>query len=970
MTRHNFVLPLILSLVVGLPPASGQPVPLSSLDLTNVIVGWGSPQANRSVDGNPLRIAGRTYDSGVGVHAASHIRVQLGLKAESFHAWVGLDDEKTIGTVNFQVAVDGTTVWTSGRMKAGDAAREVRVPLTGAKQLDLIVDDGGDNINHDHADWASAVIQADEIAIIRTVPVLTEKRFPHPDRIRYDGHCMQLEGRDVFIYSAAFHYFRCPRELWRARFQAIREAGFNTVETYTPWNWHEREMPTNPTDTSKLDLTELEAWLDMAQDEFGLYTIVRPGPFICAEWAGGGYPRWLAKFGPGGGGLWLRGGDDTHIAWCLHWYDAVCKLFAREQITNKPRGAKGIILVQIENEYNAHGCDGKVKFLQALYDAVVRAGVDVPVFTCLTSECRNSRDGKLSQVFDCDNYYVGLTEAPGCAHRMAALRGQQPNAPGFVTELQGGWFSTIGGSPSETSHSDARHFNAIHWMSLLGGATGLNPYMFSGGTHFGNWGSRGQTTTYDYNAAIREWGSRSPKYAVAQGVARFIRENEAQLVRAEGGPCALQGAPKSLFGGVRISPDGTRFVFLHHTDPAKPAAGKVTLVPGGITRAEGPLFNIDQNGNKVLIQPEAGTSMKTNTIAPFEVSYDLAPLGAMALVIPPGKSPAEGVWYPKPQPPIVRPSLLPAPVRIASVLRRDEDFAARWQPLPTGRSLPELGVGDQRYALYRARFTLSPSAAAAQNHLLIRSFSRDIITVQINGKLPKRTHPSDAYASSAHRNLSTSNSRIGPNDFDNRFNAAGLLHVGDNEIIFLYENIGHEHGYVPMEELCGIVSAGLGETDHAVNTPLTLEVATDLGGIFNGWHQPETSTNGWSRLDLDCNSPIPRSGNGIQPKGTADALLTWFRLEFKLPAAEPRIFIPWALRIQAAGNGEMYLNGHNIGRHWEAGPQREFYLPECWLRFGRGQINILTVGLRQTINGAVIKAAEIAPYPDAAEIRQ
>ena len=65
----------------------------------------------------------------------------------------------------------------------------------------------------------------------------------------------------------------------------------------------------------------------------------------------------------------------------------------------------------------------------------------------------------------------------------------------------------------------------------------------------------------------------------------------------------------------------------------------------------------------------------------------------------------------------------------------------------------------------------------------------------------------------------------------------------------------------------------------------------------------------------------------------------------------------------------MYLNGHNIGRHFEAGPQREFYLPECWLKFGPGEKNILVLGLRQTMNGAVIRAAEIAPYPDSAEIR-
>jgi len=71
--------------------------------------------------------------------------------------------------------------------------------------------------------------------------------------------------------------------------------------------------------------------------------------------------------------------------------------------------------------------------------------------------------------------------------------------------------------------------------------------------------------------------------------------------------------------------------------------------------------------------------------------------------------------------------------------------------------------------------------------------------------------------------------------------------------------------------------------------------------------------------------------------------------------------------INASGDGYMWLNGHDIGRHWEIGPQREFYLPECWLKFGNGWKNVLVLALRQTINGARLDAAEVSPYPDSAE---
>jgi len=806
-------------------------------------------------------------------------------------------------------------------------------------------------------------------ALLGSMPLMsqtsssTAKHFPKPDRIRYDGHCFTIDGKDTFIRSAAFHYFRVPRELWRDRFRKIKDAGFNTVETYVPWNWHERDMPAGPGDFSKVDLSEFEAWLKMAQDEFGFYTIVRPGPFICAEWAGGAYPRWLAKFAPGTGEhFWLRSGDDSHIAWSVHWYDAVCKVFAREQITRKPKDGRGIIMVQIENEYDHHKDPGKTKLLRALYEAVKKAGIEVPVFTCLTRECRASKDPELSQVFDTDNYYVSLNAAPSCAERMASLRARQPDAPGFVTELQGGWFSLVGGKLSEEHYSDARHYNAINLMSLLGGATGLNTYMFVGGTHFGGWQARGQTTSYDYNAPIRESGALSPKYVVADGINQFIRENHEQLLRSEGGPCELHGASSTLFGGIRVGPDGTRFVFLHNTDSGKAVSGKMTVVPGKIATPTGPIYNIDQNGTRVLIKADATvTAAQSPNIPPFEVDYDLAPLGAKVLVIPPGKTSAEGAWYPKAQKPITASYNVQAAVRLTSALEHTDPLDGKWQKLPVGKSLPELGVSDQRYVLYRARITLPADDATKFTKLLVNSFSRDIVSAQVNGQLPRRLAPSDAYAAATTRDAKKSFTRIGPNDFDNRFDVAGLLHAGSNEILLLYENIGFEHGYIPMEELSGIRQAGLSADEKAISKPLDWEIATDLGGVAAGWPRPEFAPKDWEKVALDTTAPIPRKGNDIQPKAHQNALLTWYRLEFDLPDSPAARSVPWRLLIKASGNGFMWLNGHDIGRHWEAGPQREYYLPECWLSFS-GK-NVLVLGLRQTINGAMLEAAEVCPYP-------
>lgn len=567
-----------------------------------------------------------------------------------------------------------------------------------------------------------AVTSVFRLFAVETIPA---KEFSNPDRIRYDGSCMTIDGKDVFIYSAAFHYFRCPEELWRDRFQKIKEAGFNTVETYVPWNWHEREMPAGLSDTTKFDFSDIKRWLKMAQDEFGFYTIVRPGPFICAEFSGGAYPRWLAKFRPQGyQGLWLRSADPTHVRWCVHWFDAVCKALADEQLTRKPKGGKGIILIQIENEYNAHGCENKSYFLKELYRSVRRNGFDIPVFTCLTGECRGSSDKELSQVFDCDNYYVGQSDAPSCAHRMVSLKSSQPDAPGFVTELQGGWFSLVTGTLSEEHYSDARHFKAIGLMSMLGGCTGINYYMFAGGTHFSGWGARGMTTSYDYNAAIHESGAVGDKYLAAKGLGEFLHKYESQLVRSTGGPCKIEGVPESVFGGVRMAKDGTLFVFLHNTDTGKLCKGKATLLPGKIQSPRQAMYNIDQNGNKVLMQVDESQKGDSLAVSPIQVTYELGPLDTKVLVIPVKKNPEKGVWWPKKQSAIERPSRLPVPVRIASVKRREDSTEkAQWIPLSRLVSLPDLGINDFRYNLYRAKVNLSRQQVENEKYLLFNMFT-------------------------------------------------------------------------------------------------------------------------------------------------------------------------------------------------------------------------------------------------------
>jgi alpha-galactosidase len=138
---------------------SAETVWLDKLDLRQATQGWGTPHANQSVGGNPLKIAGQVYDHGFGTHAESTLNVVLNSGAQMFTASVGVDDEvngSAAASVEFNVIGDGRRLWTSGVMHAGDAAKHCEVSLSGVTMLTLQVGDAGDGNDNDHADWADA----------------------------------------------------------------------------------------------------------------------------------------------------------------------------------------------------------------------------------------------------------------------------------------------------------------------------------------------------------------------------------------------------------------------------------------------------------------------------------------------------------------------------------------------------------------------------------------------------------------------------------------------------------------------------------------------------------------------------------------------------------------------------------------------------------------------------------------------
>ncbi|MFH0991401.1 MAG: NPCBM/NEW2 domain-containing protein [bacterium] len=177
---NRLMISLELIALLSVTPGFAQTLWLDELDLSTMAQSWGSPQVKKSVDGNPLTVAGQHYVRGVGTHAISTLLLKLDGKAKRFSAMVGVDDEANKdGTINFFVIGDKKILWESGKMRKGDVAKKVDVDLVSVKKLGLLVTDADDGINYDHADWCDAKLELNSPVKLKDIvdaPVKIDKR--------------------------------------------------------------------------------------------------------------------------------------------------------------------------------------------------------------------------------------------------------------------------------------------------------------------------------------------------------------------------------------------------------------------------------------------------------------------------------------------------------------------------------------------------------------------------------------------------------------------------------------------------------------------------------------------------------------------------------------------------------------------------------------------------------------------------
>ena len=855
--------------------------------------------------------------------------------------------------------------------------------------------------------------------------------------VRYDDRSFIVDDRRVWLSSGTIHYFRVPRGLWRDRLLKAKRAGLNCIQTYVAWNVHEPAMGQWNFE-GEADVRDfiLEA------QALGLYVILRPGPYICAEWDFGGFPPWLAVKS----GVVLRTANATY----MHYFDKYLGQVLGRLVDLQVTRGGNIILIQNENEYYFTTMPERVNYGQFISQLIRRAGFDIPIITC-----NKLTEPRFPDTIECLNgWWRALQD-------LKRLRAAQPDAPMLATEFWAGWFDYWGG---EHQVKDACE-TARRALEILGCGCQVNHYMWHGGTNFGFWGSKvianemsHQTTSYDFDAPLAEGGGLTRKYYLTKLVnmlaSRFGRvfaqaRMEGPSVMAHTGTQVLNvSGPSGRMAVVtnngcddiatsRISlADGTDLEVSLEPLGAVAVPAQVRLAPDRILDyanimplglfgeatlvLHGPAdweARISINGRELRCQVPAGDEallMEHRGQKIVLINSDLAQRTwevEDALVFGPkfvgetveDVTPADGskqysILSPEGQ--LIRKKVRgplmrkPTPPRLGAFSRVrvcDEPINAKleWNKLDHPRDLAALDI-MHGYGWYRLELD-SPRAVGRK---LFLPDCEDRAAVYVNGHM-------------------VSIWGRGPGARRECLNVP--LRRGRNVLVFFVDNLGRQNIGPKLGSAKGLfgqvwdakplrlgkfkLTAG-GDfsrrmvprlMSHVLGTLeasrlWTAEMAFDLPKIhpvhlsftqlpydmvvlcnerqagffprmFSGGYGDVTLGNelkgGKNRLKLllwgDVDAKVleniklhlliesisaqgrwsyrkwgpPVGGGRVVGKG----LPAWYRARFSYKPTSTPLF----LRILAAKKGQIYLNGHNVGRFWNIGPQEHYYLPEPWL---------------------------------------
>lgn len=303
-----------------------------------------------------------------------------------------------------------------------------------------------------------------------------------------------LNGKPFVVKAAEIHYPRIPREYWDHRIKMCKALGMNTVCIYIFWNIHEQRE-------GQFDFTgnnDIAAFCKLAQKN-GMYVIVRPGPYVCAEWEMGGLPWWLLKKKD----IRLREQDPYFMERVKIFEEKVGEQLAG--LTIQKGGP--IIMVQVENEYGSYGEDKP--YVSAIRDCLRGIyGKELALFQC--DWASNFEKNGLDDLVWTMNFGTG-SHIDNQFRRLKQLR---PDSPLMCSEFWSGWFDKWGARHETRPAKDM----VAGLDEMLSKGISFSLYMTHGGTSFGHWaganspGFQPDVTSYDYDAPINEYGHATPKY--------------------------------------------------------------------------------------------------------------------------------------------------------------------------------------------------------------------------------------------------------------------------------------------------------------------------------------------------------------------------------------------------------------------------------------------------------------------------
>ena len=331
-------------------------------------------------------------------------------------------------------------------------------------------------------------------------------------KVEFKNRSVIIDGKPVQIIAGAMHYFRVPREYWRDRMQKAVQMGLNCIETYMCWNLHERKE--GAFDFS--GMLDIEAYIKLAQ-EFGLYVILRPGPYICSEWDNGGLPAWLMTKPA----IRYRRMNKPYIDALTNYLNVIIPKLKPLQYDN----GGPVIAMQIENEYGSYSCDKA--YLAYLRDLYRKGGFTIPLFTAdgvafwsSGSEALMIEGGTVDGAPLCLNFGSRALDAFDMGKKI------RPDDPAFCMEFWCGWFDAWG---SGQHHTRTPESAAEELDDMLAAGASVDFYMFHGGTNFEfTAGANGtadtpyapDVTSYDYDSPLDEAGDPTPKFFAFQEVIR------------------------------------------------------------------------------------------------------------------------------------------------------------------------------------------------------------------------------------------------------------------------------------------------------------------------------------------------------------------------------------------------------------------------------------------------------------------